>query len=179
MAILPVELLKKLGSGVRPGETPRARNASGDAATIDFAAMIRSARAGDVRSDRPVTWDRSGREDPIYRAASVIEQALDRAEAAGVGSVIVALDGRLLRADVPTRSLSEIHCEDTSVLALDGSAFLVLRTDEDGVGELAELAEIESGTESAKRVGAVRLGWISNRSLSDIVATAETPAGTD
>ena len=174
MAILPVELLKKLGSGVRPGEAQRPRSASGDAGQIDFASMIRAARAGQVRSDRAVSWERTGREDPVDRAITVIEEALDRAEAAGVDSVIVALDGRLLRADVATRALRDLQSEDASVLSLDGTAFLVINTTEDEVGPLADLAEIESGTESAKRVGAMRIGWISNRSLGEIVATAES-----
>ncbi len=179
MAILPVELLKKLGSGVRPGEAQRPRSVSGDTSHIDFASMIQSARAGQVRSDRPVSWERSGREDPIDRATSVIEEALDRAEAAGVDSVVVALEGRLLRADVATRTLRDLLTEDASVLSLDGSAFLVIHTTEDEVGSLADLAEIESGTESAKRVGAMRIGWIANRSLGEIVASAETARDAD
>lgn len=178
MAILPVELLKKLGSGVRPGETQRSRAATADENHIDFASLIQAARAGQLRSDRAVSWERSGSQDPIERAVSVIGEALDRAEAAGIDSVIVALDGHLLRADVPTRSLRVIETNDASVLSLNATAFLVVRTTENEVQPLADLAEIESGTESAKRVGAMRIGWIANRSLGDIVASAETARDT-
>ncbi|MFI4853600.1 MAG: hypothetical protein ACIAQF_01320 [Phycisphaerales bacterium JB065] len=172
MAMLPVEMLKKLGSGVRPDGAQKSRR-SGGGGTIDFGAMVAAARAGSIRSPRSATWQRGEHEDDLERCRDVLEEALDRAEAAGIETLIVALGHRLLRADVPNRAVEPIESDGHSVLSLLPTAFLMLRVDEDAVGELESLEAIESGTRSAKRFIPAGMGWIGNRSLEAIVASVD------
>lgn len=172
MAMLPVEMLKKLGSGVRPDGAQKSRR-SGGGGTIDFGALVAAARAGAIRSSRSVTWQRGDDEDDLERCRDVLEEALDRAEAAGLETLIVALGGRLFRARVPDRAVEPIETDGYSVLSLLPTAFLMLCADEEGVGGLESLEAIESGTRSAKRFIPAGMGWIGNRSLEAIVASVE------
>jgi hypothetical protein len=173
--MLPVEMLKKLGSGIRPDAAQKSRE-SVRSEGLDFGALVAAARAGRVRSDRPASWARGAHETELERCRSVLEEAMNRAEAAGVGALIVALNGLLLRADVETRSIEELDSESASVLSLEPRAFLMLRVDEETVGELEELSAIESGTPSAKRVVPAGMSWISNRSLEELVASVDRSA---
>lgn len=177
MPLLPSELLRKLGSGVRPDGAKKHRPL-GDPAPINFREMIESARAGQVRSDRPVSWDATDRENTLEHARSIIEQALDHAEAAGVSTLLIAHAGAMFKADVARRQVTPIESEGASVLALESEAVLVLAPEENTDGELRELAAIESGTRSAKRSLAPGIGWISNRSLGEVIAASEERDGT-
>lgn len=172
MPLLPTELLRKLGSGVRPDGAQKHRPGAA-AAPINFSELVESARAGHIRSDRPVSWDRPDHEDALERARSVIEQALDRAEAAGISTLLIAHGSALLKADVARRAVTEIESDGASVLALEAEAVLVLALEEDSVGELRDLEAIESGTRSAKRTLAAGIGWITNRSLGEVIAASE------
>ncbi len=170
--MLPVEMLRKLGSGVRPDGAQKSRRPSG-AASLDFGEMIAAARVGRIRSDRPATWQRGDHDDELERCRDVLEEAMDRAEAAGIDTLIVALGAQLLRADVETRSLEPIETDGASVLSLVPHAFLLLRVEEDSVGGLETLEAIESGTPSARRFIPAGMGWIGNRSLEQIVASVD------
>jgi hypothetical protein len=175
MPLLTTELLKKLGSGVRPDGAQRRRGTSEP--TVDFSELIASARAGKIRSDRPVRWEQETPCDCFDRLRPLIEQAIDRAEAAGASRLLIAHGNRLLSADVAHRSVSEVDSDGSSVLAISAEAVLFISEHEDSCGELEELDTIESGTRSAKRNLALGLGWFANRSLGEVVAASEARGG--
>lgn len=172
MSLLPVELLKKLGSGVRPGEGGRSK-AARSPGDIDFRSLIESARAGRIRSDRPTEWERGSDLDLEEQTRTLIDEALDRAEAAGAHRLIVAHPGGLWTADVAQRRIRPLDPTAPGVFGIGVEAVLVLTGDPDAFGTLEDLDELESGTGSAKRGGAIGLGWISNRSLNAVIAAAE------
>ncbi len=172
MPLLPTELLKKLGSGVRPDGSHRRHAQPGP--SIDFASLIASARAGEIRSDRPVRWEHQPDLESDERLRPIIEKALDRAEAAGVSRLLIAHGGRLLAADVAQRRISSIDPDGASVLAMKEEAVLFVSELEDGSAQLETLDDIESGTRSAKGNLTPGLGWITNRSLGEVVAASQT-----
>jgi len=114
--LLPTELLKKLGSGVRPDGVQSRRTAPRDG--VDFSALIASARVGKIRSDRPVKFDRDTPDDSWDRIRSLVEEALDRADAAGLSRLLIAHGTNLLTADVAQRSVRAVETDGSSVLDL-------------------------------------------------------------
>jgi hypothetical protein len=96
----PMDLLRVLGSGLRPG---------GEASPVqpehggDFAALLAQARAGTLDTGMPVTLaDGSGvelSESQLERLGGVV----DRAHAEGATRIVVMMDGQTLDIDVLSR----------------------------------------------------------------------------
>jgi hypothetical protein len=99
-----LQLLKLLGSGVRPGSLPAAApNAAGQTA---FADLLSRAKDGSLASAAPVTIAGdagvSCSDDQLAR----LSLGADRLEAAGVRTALVNIDGQKLILDVHARSIT-------------------------------------------------------------------------
>ncbi len=171
MPLLPTELLKKLGSGVRPDGVQTRRNSQ--RVGVDFSALIASARAGRIRSDRPARNEHDGLDGSWDRIRSLVEEAMDRAEAAGVSRLLIAHGSTLMTADIAQRTVRTVDCDGSSALDLSPEAVLFITEHEDCCGELEELDSIESGTRSANGKIAPSIGWITNRAIGDVVASMD------
>lgn len=168
--MLPLELLRKLGSGIRPGDAPRVRADSGHT-EIDFRALVESARAGRLRSNQPIHW--SGDTAPDGDVQNLIVLALDRAEAAGAQRLLIVKGDSLWSADLTTRRISPLQTDANGIFGLGIEAILVIRSEEHSAHGLERLEQIESGTASAKQSHAPGLGWVSNRSLEALLGAAQ------
>lgn len=175
MPLLPTELLKKLGSGVRPDGVQSKRAPARDG--VDFSALIASARAGKIRSNRPAKLDSDQTDESWDGIRSLVEEALDRAEAAGLSRLMIAHGSNLLMADVAQRSVHAVDADGASVLDLNPQAVLFVAEHDEYGGEIEELEAIESGTGSAKKKYPPSIGWITNRALGDAVASMDRGVG--
>jgi len=99
MSPSPVELLRMLGSGLRPDGA----SARGPEPAMDFQTLLAQARAGGLETGLPVTVaDGAGVSldaSQLARLGSVV----DRAHAEGATRILVMLDGRALDVDVLSR----------------------------------------------------------------------------
>lgn len=104
------ELLRMLGSGVRPVEASRAGRApamrAGQFEGAGFGDLLNAAEAGGLSSGQRVTVAKNAgvqlTDDQLGRLAL----AADRAEGAGAKSVLVLIDGQSLRLDVASRTIT-------------------------------------------------------------------------
>lgn len=116
----PAHLLRRLGSGVRPdGAAPPAGPAPVESA--GFADLLRRARSGELTSKLPVEIDPGAgvtlTDDQLTRVAA----AADQAEAAGVRTALLTIDGQRLLLDVHSRRITGPAPADSAVLpGIDG-----------------------------------------------------------
>lgn len=98
-----VQLLRQLASGVRaPSPTP----VSGQSSTVqagDFSALLRQAQSGELVSNAPVSIARDAGVSLTEDQLAKLSIAADKAEAAGVRTALVLLDGQSVTLDVANR----------------------------------------------------------------------------
>ncbi len=101
MILTAVQLLRALGSGIRPagGEQPAAGAAS-------FAEMLESAKAGTVSSGLAVEVAPDAGVNLTNDQLARVAQAADRAEASGAHRALVEIDGQRLMLDVASRTVT-------------------------------------------------------------------------
>lgn len=104
-----VNLLHRLGSGPRSiGGTP-AGSAAGAATALGFAGLLARANAGELESGRFVTVSQEAAAAGVRLSDEQVARlsvAADRAEAAGLRSALVLIDGQALRLDVGNRTIT-------------------------------------------------------------------------
>lgn len=104
------QLLSSLGLGRAPGLLPvrSVDRGAGGAQELDFAELLRQATAGRVRSERPVSAPSGAVTGQPLTADQLarLSEAADRAEAGGLTSALVLIDGRALTLDVGARRIT-------------------------------------------------------------------------
>jgi hypothetical protein len=138
--------LKKLGSGVRPagveGTTPRGgvggAGGAGDAVAADFARLLKQAREGQVSSGLSVSVDESVQVSLSDEQLARLSRAADRAEAEGLSSAVVMLDGMALLMDVGARRVTGVvdGRKLSAIPGIDGVVTAPGAADEAGLGQL-------------------------------------------
>lgn len=129
MSTDPAQLLRSLAAGVhaaRPGAGtagPRPL-ASLIGASQDFASLLQRARAGDVPSGLDVRLPRDMPVELTTEQLARLRTAADRAEAHGSSQALFALDGMLLRMDVPTRTVTSVVDPDATPVVDGIDAFV-------------------------------------------------------
>lgn len=134
MALAAAQLLRLLGSGVN-ALRPAAPAPPVDKA--DFAQLLQQARSGEVRTDLPVTVENDAGVSLTPAELTRLCVAADRAEAAGIRTALVLLDGKAVLLDVHTRSVKGAvslgEGQEAIVPGIDG--LIDLRTAAGGGGE--------------------------------------------
>lgn len=141
MGVAGAQLLKLLGSGVRPvdAESLRARHAPLE--TLDFADLLRRADHAEMRSGLRVRAS-----DPaldVFDSAQIerLSQAADAAEAAGATRLVAVIDGVAAIIDVGAREITGFErLQDESqdfarrLVRTGVDAFVIVPTEGDVVG---------------------------------------------
>jgi hypothetical protein len=146
------QLLRSLAAGVhqaRAGEASRTSPISQVlGAGADFASILQQARAGEIPSGREIRVPPGSGLELSGDQLARLQTAADKAEAHGASQALFALDGVLLRMDIPTRTITAVVDPSTSPV-IDGiDAFVGVAKDGAGAqqpsiipitGELAAL----------------------------------------
>ena len=174
MTTSPVDLLRKLASGVRPDAGAVARGASSiDAAGFDD--LLRRAQRGELSSNKPVRAAPGAASELDPADLDRLSVVADAAEAAGARRVVAVLDDTPVLLDVLERT----------VLQVGGSLRGVLTTGIDAVvvaprAEPHELRAVLAGDRSrfeAPRAPEPRdTGPVRNPAVTDLLAALERPA---
>lgn len=108
MTIDPINLLRSLSTGSASQAQSKAMGASGPDAggEINFAELLRQAQDGEISSKLPVTIDPDVEAGLSDEQLVKLSQAADRAEAAGVRTALVLVDGKRLVLDVHQRRVT-------------------------------------------------------------------------
>lgn len=128
MFIRAGDLLRKLGSGVRPTDGDAPSRAGGAGA---FSGALAAARKGDARSGRGVRIPWDAEVTLTLPQEERIGEALDIAESEGLESLIAVIDGGAVEFDVDSRtSVGRLDARAGAVRNVR-AAFVVLPSDED------------------------------------------------
>lgn len=115
MGIDPQQLLRTLGSGVRPtGAEGGAPGRGSIAGGGSFADMLREASSGSA-GRAPVSVAKNAGVDLSPGQLERLAQAADRAQAEGADRALVLIDGMTLKLDVATRTITGRVTADGSV----------------------------------------------------------------
>lgn len=109
MSAESTQLLRMLGSGVRPASVPGSAGAKAGNGTIEgagFADLLKQAAQGKMNSNRPVTVDKGAGIELSDADQVALSGAADRAEAAGLRKALVYLGDRAYILDVQSRSIT-------------------------------------------------------------------------
>lgn len=104
-----LQLLKMLGSGVRPTELPGlSGKASGASAPggVSFADLLKQAQDGTLVSKLPVTISSDEAIALSDEQLARVSVAADKAEAAGIKTALLKIDGQSLVLDVHSRQIT-------------------------------------------------------------------------
>lgn len=180
MTTSPVDLLRKLGSGVRPDAGPSAAGAPA-AGGIDFNALLQKVRSGEVSSGRPVTVSSEAGVELSQEQLSRLSIAADAAEASGAHTLLALVDGKALTVDIPSRSVTGGPATLAGRVATDFDAFI--EVPEAGSSALRDLFAGAQPALSTSEVGGASkaafpgLSRISNESLASLLESQETARG--
>ncbi len=151
MDLASIELLKKLGSGVRPdGASPPKGAAALE--TVPFEQLMRTVQTGTLHSGRPVEISTDSKVrlegEQLERLAVVV----DAAEAAGTDRVVALLDGEVVSIDVPERRVDGANEELVGRVVTDLDGLIIVP--KKGASELRALfAEGTQETSGAESIG--------------------------
>lgn len=171
MTSSPIDLLKQLGSGVRPdGITPTHARTSID--TANFGQMLDSVRQGQVASERPIVVSGAVADQVKLTDAQLarVATATDAAEAAGVTRMVAVVGGQALTVDVQTRRVEAVGSAASAQL-MTGVDAVVFVPDE-AESDLAPLFGGDRGGVGGLARGALAgLGQTVNRSVASLIAS--------
>lgn len=145
------DLLKVLGSGVRPGAgAPTAPAAAG------FAELLEQARAGQLETGLPVSVAQGAGLSLSPGQLDGLAKAVDRAHAEGATRIVVLMDGMSLDVDVlGRRVLGAADLSGGRVLTgIDG----LVRLDDHGEGEFTPLPLPRAGALNPSLLEALHAG---------------------
>ena len=106
MSASSVDLLRRLGRGSALGASPASGSCSGRPDGVDFAALLEQARSGLTESAIPVTVDGQAKVELSDEQLARVGQAADRAQAEGLTTALVLIDGQALTLDVGARRIT-------------------------------------------------------------------------
>lgn len=162
-----VELLRHLASGIRPdGTSSTAQSPQLDSAT--FSELLARVRRGEVHSGTPLAVDPRAEVSLSIPQLERLGIIADAAEAAGLTSIVAAIDGIAVRINVADRTIIEgpLHMEGALVRDLDA---FVLVPNEDQLFNVETL--FAGGTARTTSTGRwiEGLGHIENSSVSQLI----------
>lgn len=163
MTLNPLDLLRQLGSGVRPESTAR------PASSIDstgFAELLDRARGGEFSSRQPLTIDPAAGVALTSSQMDRLQVAIDASEAAGHTRVLALIDGKALSIDVASRTITESHAPSDARFLTGFDA--VINVPDLGLNDLRSLLA-RQGRNEPERSPLDPLRTLRNRSLSDLV----------
>lgn len=100
-----VQMLRQLASGVRPVGAA-ATTAAGAVQPGDFSALLKQAQAGELTSSTPVTVAPDAGVKLSEDQLAQVSLAADKAEAAGIRTAVVLLEGQAVMLDVGDRTIT-------------------------------------------------------------------------
>lgn len=171
MTSSPVDLLKQLGSGIRPdGVTPTHRRTAIDES--NFGEMLDSVRQGDIASEHPITI--SGTiADQVQLTDEQMAQlatATDAAEAAGATRIVAVVGGQALTVDVLTRRVEDVAPASSARLMTGVDA--VVLVPEDSATDMSSLfGSGRGGLVGSAGNALAGLGNTVNRSVASLIAS--------
>lgn len=105
---MQTDLLRKLGSGVRPaGETTPAKLGRAAIGSAGFGELLSAASAGEIESGRSVSVEKDADLELTDTQRERLAAAADKAELAGASRVLVEVDGEWFKIDVGTRTVGK------------------------------------------------------------------------
>lgn len=175
MTFTPLDLLRRLASGILPDAGPRAQTpAPMDQAA--FADLLSQVRDGTMESGQPVNVDAGAKVELTGEQMTRLGVALDAAEAAGHSRVLALIDGMTLTVDVPGRTVLESHSPGEARMLTDIDA--VISVPALGAKELRSLFSA-GGRAGASASPLAGLNLARNSSLTELLATNETGGAPD
>lgn len=147
MTLNPADMLRRLAAGIGPAAGARpvtpvapARSATG-LEKLGFADLLNKARAGELQTSLPVTVDEGVGAELSADQLARLAKAADRAEAAGLATALVQLDGQNLLLDVQQRRVTGVVDSTRSVASgIDG--VIVAESAMPADGQPAALAQL-------------------------------------
>lgn len=106
MTANPLQLLRALGSGIRPVGVERPAGAGSGVHTASFEELLKKASAGEINSGAPVRLGSGCEVSLTLEQMQRLSVAADRAEAAGATRAVVLIDGMALTMDVGVRTIT-------------------------------------------------------------------------
>lgn len=109
MSVDANQLLRSLGSGIRPGgpdALTRPTSTAVDVAGGSFSELLQAVSSGQLSSGAPVTVAKSANLNLSPKQMSRLTAAADRAQAEGADRAVVLIDGMALSLDVATRTIT-------------------------------------------------------------------------
>lgn len=119
MSLDSINLLRRLGSGVRPSASVQT-NPSAATGPASFADLLSQAQRGTLESGRVVTVDPDAKVTLTPEQLVKVSRAADAAEAAGVRTALVVIDGQRLTLDVGQREITGLAPAGGVVSGVDG-----------------------------------------------------------
>lgn len=175
MSLQPADLLRRLASGVRPGgEAPSTSAPAG--APIEssgFSELLRAARAGELRSERPLSLAKGAEGKLSENQLERLAVAADAAEASGSRRLLAVIDGNAVTIDIDSRTVHSVTADYASKVLSDVDSVVFLPADPG-----ASLKSLFSGAseraDQPSHSGAPRLP-IRNTSVASFLASLEEP----
>lgn len=127
-----VDLLRKLGSGVRPDGNAEASPPNTSAIEREpFQGLLLRARAGELASGRDVRMAAGGDVEFDQEMMSRLSEAADAAQAAGAERLLAWVDGRVVGVDLGAREARAIDRADGEILTGFDAAVILTRESPD------------------------------------------------
>lgn len=177
MNITPNDLLRKLGSGVRPdatasgsGVTARApMNRPVGVESADFASLLDDVHAGKMNSARPLSVATGANVELSSDQMQRLAVAADAAEAAGAQRLLAMIDGQGVTIDVDSRTITGSTDALKGRVVTDVDAFIVVPD-----GSPAALKSLFASSPEAgpRKIAATPgLDSVRNESLASLIET--------
>jgi len=168
-----IDLLQKLGSGIRPdgGVRPAAEQNG----TTGFAEMLSKVREGQVSSGTPVEIGDGVQLSLTPEQLERLSVAVDAAEASGSTRLLAMIDGHALTIDVPSRTILGVEDPTKGRMLTDFDSMVAVP--QGSTKELQKLfAGPGAGSMSTPTNGSSLPGLdnIRNQSVADLLASRET-----
>lgn len=175
MSLQPADLLRRLASGVRPGGDAPSTNAAPGAPieSAGFSELLRAARAGELRSERPLSLAKGTEGKLSENQLDRLAVAADAAEASGSRRLLAVIDGNAVTIDIDSRTVHSVNADYTSKVLSDVDSVVFLPADPG-----ASLKPLFGGPNDRAaqqfNPGAPRLP-IRNTSVASFLASLEEP----
>lgn len=178
------ELLRLLGSGVRPDGAAGATGRGAAIEGLDFASLLRKAEAGEVSSGRTIEVARGAGVTLSDSQVERLSRAADAAEAAGSTRLLAMMDGKALIVNVVTRTVEGAFDPagkvgaDAVLTGVDAAMVVPGKADEDGVlTGIAEAIEAIVGGNGQSDGSLAPPGGVQNKTLATLLAALSGEQG--
>lgn len=176
MTLGPLDLLRLLGSGLRPDAASSEAPQQGLEAQ-GFGELLERVRSGAVSSQRPIEIDPASGVTLDDEQSKRLGVAIDAAEAAGHAHVVALIDGQALRVDVSERRVTSAL--DPSSARLEAGIDAVISIPRGSLSEIARLFSGRSDSRADQSSLLAGLGGPRNTSLATLLQEFETRSNDD